>query len=105
MVGKPWTPCVSQRSLPSAVQSTSATRDVVESLYSSISLSHAGFIDLQWPHQGAKNFTNTLLPAVSLSHVDGVNSIAPTQASNDVSATNFDIILKRNTSYRAGMWE
>ena len=27
--------------------------------------SHVGFIFLQWPHQGAKNFRNTVLPAVA----------------------------------------
>jgi len=33
-------------------------------------------MDLQWPHQGARNLTNTDLPEVSASQVSGVSSIA-----------------------------
>merc|ERR1719473_811472 len=80
IVGKPCTPCVSQRSFPSVVQSTSATSAVAEPSYSLISLSHAGFMLLQWPHQGAKNLMNTVLPATASSHVSDVNSFAPVQA-------------------------
>ena len=35
----------------------------VVSSYSAISLSQAGFMRLQWPHQGARNLINTDLPA------------------------------------------
>ena len=49
MVGYPCTPNFWQRSC-SLVQSTSAMITVLLDLYSSPSLSQAGFIDLQWPH-------------------------------------------------------
>ena len=36
---------------------------------------------LQWPHQGAKNLINTLLPAVASSQESGVSSVAEATAS------------------------
>merc|ERR1719329_1688032 len=86
----PLTPCVLHKSLPPAVQSTSAITAVLESLNSAISLSHAGFMDLQWPHQGAKNFTKTDLPATVESQFSLVNSVAPADAT-----------IARATSFRA----
>merc|ERR1719473_1151169 len=93
IVGKPCTPCVSQRSFPPVVQSTSATSAVAEPLYSLISLSHAGFIDLQWPHQGAKNLMKTVFPPVSSSQVSGVSSFADTTAARPSKSTSRDIVL------------
>jgi hypothetical protein len=53
--------------------------------------SQAGFIAMQCPHQGAKNFTRTLLPAVFESQSAFVNSKAPARAKNTdaIKATNF----------------
>merc|ERR1719291_328061 len=76
MLGYPDTPYFVQSSFPSVVQSTSATKDVVESLNSSISLSQSGFSFLQWPHHGAKNLMKTLFPATAASQVSGVSSVA-----------------------------
>merc|ERR1719510_555688 len=76
IVGKPCTPCSSQRGFPSVVQSTSATRAVLLPLYCATSLSQSGFMDLQWPHHGARNFTKTVFPAVSEAQVSGVSSVA-----------------------------
>lgn len=59
---------------------------------SPISWSHAGFMDLQWPHQGARNLMKTLFPAVSESQFAGVNSIAEAVATSD-----------SNTDFRATM--
>jgi len=39
-------------------------------------LFQSGASFLQWPHHGAKNLTNTVLPAVSVSQVSGVSSLA-----------------------------
>lgn len=50
-----------------SVQSTSPMSTLLESAISAPSSSHAGFIALQWPHQGAKNFTKALLPPDSAS--------------------------------------
>merc|ERR1719321_847298 len=72
----PRTSCFSHKSLPSAVQSTSATNDVGEPLKSSISLSQSGFSFLQWPHQGAWNLMKTPLPAVSASQFSLVREVA-----------------------------
>merc|ERR1719178_334661 len=83
-VGYPLTPTVSQRLCPSAVQSTSATRAEAWPSKSAISLSHAGFMLLQCPHQGARNLTKTVLPAVlssQLSEVSSVAAAAPRSAS------------------------
>merc|ERR1719329_900396 len=77
----PLTPTSLHKSLPPAVQSTSAIRAVLESLNSSASLSQAGFMDLQWPHHGARNFTNTDLPATAASQVSLVSSLALAVAS------------------------
>mmetsp|Transcript_82262 Transcript_82262/g.164429 ORF Transcript_82262/g.164429 Transcript_82262/m.164429 type:complete len:103 (+) Transcript_82262:206-514(+) len=41
-----------------------------------MSLFQAGAIDLQWPHQGAKNLMKTDLPAVASSKFSGVNTVA-----------------------------
>merc|ERR1719161_240300 len=76
MVGKPSTPTSSHSCFPPAVQSTSAIRMLVESLYSFISLSQSGFIFLQWPHHGARNLTKTDLPAVFSSQSSFVSSVA-----------------------------
>merc|ERR1719329_426153 len=72
----PLTPTSLHKSLPPAVQSTSAMRAVLESLNSAASLSQAGFMDLQWPHHGARNFTKTDLPATAASQVSFVSSLA-----------------------------
>merc|ERR1719333_2077735 len=83
MVGKPCTPFISQSGLPSEVQSTSAMTEVLARsplFHFFISLSQAGFIDLQWPHHGAKNLMNTVFPVVSLSQFSGVSSRAPAVA-------------------------
>merc|ERR1719450_1238649 len=69
-----------QRVFPPAVQSTSATNTEEWSLYSAISLSQSGFMRLQWPHQGARNFTKTVLPATASSQVSLVSSVAPATA-------------------------
>merc|ERR1719272_2693176 len=66
----------SQSGLPAAVQSTSPTRADACPSNSAISLSHAGFIDLQWPHQGAWNLMRTVLPATAESQLAGVSSVA-----------------------------
>ena len=42
----------------------------------SISLSQAGFMDLQWPHHGAKNLMKTDFPAVCSSQLSGVRRVA-----------------------------
>merc|ERR550514_1034810 len=95
IVGNPFTPWVSQSGFPAEVQSTSATRAVLCPAYSLISLSQAGFIDLQWPHQGAKNLIKTVLPAVSASQVSGVSSFALAQAATAASNINLDIAVFR----------
>merc|ERR1719231_102745 len=74
IVGKPRTPFESQSGLPSAVQSTSATSFVGWSAYSAMTASHAGFIFLQWPHQGARNLMKTVFPEVAASQLSGVRS-------------------------------
>merc|ERR1719421_995843 len=93
MVGYPLTPTSWHKDSPSAVQSTSATTKVLESLNCCISLSHAGFIDLQCPHHGARNLTKTLLPAVSVSQVSFVNSRAPAPPKRNTN-TSLDAIAK-----------
>merc|ERR1719399_1856362 len=92
MVGYPLTPALSQRAFPSAVQSTSAMRDVLarSPLFQFfISLSQSGFIRLQWPHHGARNFTKTVLPDVSASQLASVSSVAHTDAARPSTATAF----------------
>lgn len=42
----------------------------------SISLSQSGFIFLQCPHQGARNFTKTVFPEVSASQLSALSSMA-----------------------------
>jgi len=37
---------------------------------------------LQWPHQGAKNLTNTDLPETAASQVSFVNSVAPAEVTS-----------------------
>merc|ERR1719313_3234173 len=83
MVGNPFTPTSSHKDLPAAVQSTSAIRIVEWFLYSAVSLSRSGFILLQCPHHGAKNFTKTVLPAVLASHVAEVSSFSPGAAARN----------------------
>merc|ERR1719161_2814854 len=90
MVGYPRMPWVSQRDLPPAVQSTSATSPEVESLNSSMSLSQSGFSFLQWPHQGARNLMKTVFPETSLSQLASVSSVAAAEASK-LNASNFII--------------
>merc|ERR1719329_1954491 len=85
----PLTPTSLHKSLPPAVQSTSAIRAVLESLNSSASLSQAGFMFLQWPHHGAKNFTNTDLPATAESQLSFVSSVAPAEAKSKAKVTDF----------------
>merc|ERR1719329_1062195 len=86
----PLTPTSLHKSLPPAVQSTSAMRAVLESLNSAASLSQAGFMDLQWPHHGAKNLTKTDLPATAASQVSLVSSLALTEVASTISmATAF----------------
>ena len=75
-MGKPRTPTSSHLLLPAAVQSTSAINTSEEPSNSDISLSQSGFIFLQWPHHGAKNLTNTVLPLVAPSHDSFVSSVA-----------------------------
>ena len=73
----PCTPYFSHSALPDAVQSTSAMTTFWESANSSESLSQSGFIDLQWPHQGAKNLTKADLPASALFQLSMSSSSAP----------------------------
>ena len=80
-VGKLCTSNFSQMSLPpGAVQSTSPAILLGWFEKASISLSQSGFIDLQWPHQGARNLMKTVLPMVSSSQLSGVSSVAPVAA-------------------------
>merc|ERR1719491_1296069 len=94
MDGKPCTPCVSHRSFPDSVQSTSKTPEVAEPSKSVISLSHAGFIDLQCPHQGARNLTNTDFPAVMASQFALVNSVAQALPANNATETSLKDIAR-----------
>ena len=84
----PWTPYFSHSALPDAVQSTSAMTTFWESANSSASLSQSGFIDLQWPHQGARNFTKADLPASALSQLSSVSSSAPCAVATAPTATS-----------------
>mmetsp|Transcript_12866 Transcript_12866/g.42643 ORF Transcript_12866/g.42643 Transcript_12866/m.42643 type:complete len:115 (-) Transcript_12866:995-1339(-) len=75
---------------------------VLELAYSSPSLSQAGFIDLQWPHQGARNLTNADLPdsTTSVSKFLAVRSTAPafapsTRPAREMAMKETFIILKR----------
>mmetsp|Transcript_65371 Transcript_65371/g.131479 ORF Transcript_65371/g.131479 Transcript_65371/m.131479 type:complete len:80 (-) Transcript_65371:86-325(-) len=78
MVGYPLTLYSSQTPFPpSVVQSTSPINTEAESAYASPSSCHAGAIDLQWPHQGARNLTNAFFPATSSLKFEEVNSTAP----------------------------
>merc|ERR1719263_188422 len=67
---------------PSDVQSTSAMMMLSESEYLSPSLSQSGFMDLQWPHQGARNLMKAALPEpnTSASKFLSVSSMAPALA-------------------------
>merc|ERR1719321_1519041 len=94
----PRTSCFSHKSLPSAVQSTSATREVAEPLKSSISLSQSGFSFLQWPHQGAWNLMKTPLPAVSASQFADVNSVAELPAKTPTNKTAFNAMVLRENA-------
>ena len=67
MVGYPRTPMRWQVRSPSAVQSTSTIRTDDESAKLAPSLFQSGAMDLQWPHQGARNFTKAFLPEPSTS--------------------------------------
>lgn len=60
-----------------AVQSASAMRTDDEAAYSSPNLSHAGFMDLQCPHQGARNLTIAFFPLVNSSKFSLWISTAP----------------------------
>ena len=84
----PWTPYFSHSALPDAVQSTSAMTTFWESANSSASLSQSGFIDLQWPHQGARNLTKADLPASALSQLSSVSSSAPCAVARAPTATS-----------------
>jgi hypothetical protein len=54
---------------------------------SPISLSQAGFMLLQWPHQGAWNLMKALLPATASSQFALVNSMAPATPKRDLLRT------------------
>ena len=73
----PCTPYFSHSALPDAVQSTSPMTTFWESANSSESLSQSGFIDLQWPHQGAKNLTKADLPESCPAQLSMSSSSAP----------------------------
>ena len=84
----PWTPYFSHSALPDAVQSTSAMTTFWESANSSASLSQSGFIDLQWPHQGARNLTKADLPASAPSQLSMSSSSAPCAVATAPTATS-----------------
>ena len=67
-----------------AVQAAAPMTTEPEVSYSSPSWSQAGFIDLQCPHQGARNLTNAALPDLKTrsSKLSDVSSVVAVVASS-----------------------
>jgi hypothetical protein len=99
MVGNDLIPCFLQIGSPAPMQSTSAISKSAEPSNSSAKTSQVGLIALQWSHQGAKNFTNTLRLPTASCQFSGVSSIvASTLASVSNIAETRTILCEESTA-------